>query len=129
MTEPPRYSPFVLIGILVLVMLGFALFFVGFLIAPAAVLVIFYIGLITRERTRGEKTAAGSSQNAQAEASARAVLLKREAEARERQARREAEAREQEEEQGRQQEQEPQRDGDAQRPGAGRGVRSSPLSE
>ena len=91
MAEPPRYSPLALIGVLVIVLLGFAAFFVSFLIMPLLALAVFYISLASKERMKKDRpTAAGADENAQAEASARAVLLKREEEARERQAKREA---------------------------------------
>jgi hypothetical protein len=89
--EPPRYSPLALIGLLVIVLLGFAAFFVSFLIMPLLALAVFYISLASKERMKKDRpTAPGTNANAQAEASARAVLLKREEEARERQSKREA---------------------------------------
>jgi hypothetical protein len=91
MSEPPRYSPLALIGVLVFVLLGFAAFFVSFLIMPMLALVVFYISLASKERLKKDRAPPpGASEHAQAEASARAVLLRREEEARERQAKREA---------------------------------------
>jgi hypothetical protein len=90
MAEPPRYSPLALIGVLVIVLLGFAAFFISFLIMPLLALAVFYISLASKERMKKDKPPAAVSEHAQAEASARAVLLKREEEARERQAKREA---------------------------------------
>jgi hypothetical protein len=90
MAEPPRYSPLALIGMLVIVLLGFAAFFISFLIMPLLALAVFYISLASKERMKKDRPPAGDSEHAQAEASARAVLLKREEEARERQAKREA---------------------------------------
>jgi hypothetical protein len=90
MAEPPRYSPLALIGVLVIVLLGFAAFFISFLIMPLLALAVFYISLASKERMKKDKPPAGLSEHAQAEASARAVLLKREDEARERQAKRDA---------------------------------------
>jgi hypothetical protein len=90
MAEPPPYSPLALIGVLVIVLLGFAAFFISFLIMPLLALAVFYISLASKERMKKDKPPAGASENAQAEASARAVLLRREEEARERQAKREA---------------------------------------
>jgi hypothetical protein len=92
MAEPPRYSPLALFGLLVIVLVGFAAFFISFLIMPLLALAVFYISLASKERMKKDKPAAGVSEHAQAEASARAVLLKREEEARERQAKREAAA-------------------------------------
>ena len=41
MAEPPRYSPLALIGLLVIVLLGFAAFFISFLIMPLLALAVF----------------------------------------------------------------------------------------
>jgi hypothetical protein len=51
---PPnhRYQPFALIGITLLVLAGFAVFFVGFLIAPLAILAIFYLIFASLNRSR-----------------------------------------------------------------------------
>jgi hypothetical protein len=50
MSEPPHYSPLALIGVLVVVLLGFAAFFISFLIMPLLALAVFDLTLATKER-------------------------------------------------------------------------------
>lgn len=46
------YSPLALIATLLLALLFFALFFIGFLVAPLAILVLFYIFFAASDRSR-----------------------------------------------------------------------------
>jgi hypothetical protein len=80
-----NYSIVPLIGIVLVIMLGFAAFFISFLLAPLAVLAIFYLFLYMRERSRsrGEGPAAGDVDLAN--------RIAREREAREREMERERE--------------------------------------
>jgi hypothetical protein len=91
MAEPPKYSPLTLIGIVVIVMLGFAAFFISFLVAPLAILALFYFVLAASERSKGESKPKGDEEGDVPPPSARAQLLQRETEARERQLERERE--------------------------------------
>jgi len=45
-----HYSPLALIGVVLLSLLMFALFFISFLVAPLAVLVLFYVGYSATDR-------------------------------------------------------------------------------
>lgn len=47
-----RYRPLALIGITLIALLGFAVFFLSFLVAPLAILVIFYIGFAASDRSK-----------------------------------------------------------------------------
>jgi hypothetical protein len=85
--EPPqeRYQPLALIGVTLIALLGFAVFFLSFLVAPLAILLIFYVGFAAsdrakRNRSRGTQPPADQPGAAPADpADARAQTLAREA--------------------------------------------------
>lgn len=54
MTEPQeeRYQPLALIGVTLVALLGFAVFFLSFLVAPLAILIIFYVGFAASDRSK-----------------------------------------------------------------------------
>lgn len=47
-----HYRPFQLIGIIAITLLGFAVFFLSFLLAPLAILVIFYVVFAASDRAK-----------------------------------------------------------------------------
>lgn len=53
-TEPreERYRPWALIGITLIALVGFAVFFLSFLVAPLAILLIFYVGFAASDRSK-----------------------------------------------------------------------------
>ncbi len=59
-----RYQPLALIGVTLVALIGFAVFFLSFLVAPLAILLIFYVGFAASDR---------SKRNASAPAPAKAV--------------------------------------------------------
>jgi hypothetical protein len=79
-----NYSILPLIGIVALIMLGFAAFFVSFLLAPVAVLAVFYLFLFLRERSRsrggGEAVSPETAERIQREREARELEMERERE-------------------------------------------------
>ena len=82
-----RYQPLALIGVTLIALLGFAVFFLSFLGAPLAILLIFYVGFAASDRSKrnGSAKAAEPTEAAQEEqpvaepADARAQALAREA--------------------------------------------------
>jgi hypothetical protein len=54
---PARKQRGALLGVVVLSLLGFAAFFVGFVLAPLAILLIFCLVIASRNRTGGSKKA------------------------------------------------------------------------
>ena len=86
-----NYSIVPLIGVVLAIMLGFAAFFISFLLAPLAVLVLFYLFLYLRERSRGGGARAGGDEQADGGDSELAERIAREREAREREMERERE--------------------------------------
>jgi hypothetical protein len=78
-----RYQPLALIGVTLIALLGFAVFFLSFLVAPLAILLIFYVGFAASDRSKRN----GSAPAAEAEeedvvvdeADVRAQTLAREA--------------------------------------------------
>ena len=50
--ERERFSPLALIALLLLVLLVLAVFFVSFLIAPLAILVLFYVAFAASDRSK-----------------------------------------------------------------------------
>ncbi len=55
MPEQPtneQYSPLALLGVVLASLLLFAVFFLGFLVAPMAVLLLFYVGFSAVDRSR-----------------------------------------------------------------------------
>jgi hypothetical protein len=51
-TAPEKYSPLALISVTVVALLGFAVFFLSFLVAPLAILLIFYVGFAASDRSK-----------------------------------------------------------------------------
>jgi hypothetical protein len=49
-----RYNPFELVGVVLIVLLAFASFFISFLLAPLAVLGLFYFILAATDRAKAE---------------------------------------------------------------------------
>lgn len=86
-----NYSIVPLIGVVLAIMLGFAAFFVSFLLAPLAVLTLFYLFLYLRERSRSAGARPGGDDEADAGDSELAERIAREREAREREMERERE--------------------------------------
>jgi hypothetical protein len=85
-TEQPqeRYQPLALIGVTLIALLGFAVFFLSFLVAPLAILLIFYVGFAASDRSKRNGSAPpAEDQEAEEvvvdEADARAQTLAREA--------------------------------------------------
>jgi hypothetical protein len=80
-----RYQPLALIGVTLIALLGFAVFFLSFLVAPLAILLIFYVGFAASDRSKRNSSApaAASEHEAQPavvdEAELRAQTLAREA--------------------------------------------------
>lgn len=84
MSNDDNYSIFPLLAIVLVIMLGFAAFFISFLLAPLAVLGIFYLFLFMRERSRSRREGVTPDPDLEAR-------LAREREAREREMERERE--------------------------------------
>jgi hypothetical protein len=80
-----RYQPLALIGVTLIALLGFAVFFLSFLVAPLAILLIFYVGFAASDRSKrnGSAPAAEADEDEQVvvvdEADVRAQTLAREA--------------------------------------------------
>jgi hypothetical protein len=79
-----RYQPLALIGVTLIALLGFAVFFLSFLVAPLAILLIFYVGFAASDRSKrnGSAPAAEAEENEQVvvdKADVRAQTLAREA--------------------------------------------------
>lgn len=74
MTLPPehgakpdgQYQPMALVGVTLLALVGFAAFFLSFLVAPLAILVLFYVGFAAADRSRRNGTAVRLQQEAEA---------------------------------------------------------------
>ena len=58
--DDDHYSAFQLIGVIVIALLGFAVFFLSFLLAPLAILVIFYVGFAAADRNRRDGNGKGN---------------------------------------------------------------------
>jgi len=50
--QEERYRPWALIGITLIALVGFAVFFLSFLVAPLAILLIFYVGFAASDRSK-----------------------------------------------------------------------------
>ena len=80
-----RYQPLALIGVTLMALLGFAVFFLSFLVAPLAILLLFYVGFAASDRSKRNRSAppAPSPQHPDVSAArpgdARAQTLAREA--------------------------------------------------
>ena len=59
-----RYQPLALIGVTMIALLGFAVFFLSFLVAPLAILLIFYVGFAASDRSRRRRNASGARRPA-----------------------------------------------------------------
>jgi hypothetical protein len=55
-----RYNPFELVGVVLIVLLAFASFFISFLLAPLAVLGLFYFILAATDRAKAEGNGNGN---------------------------------------------------------------------
>ena len=62
-----------LIGVTLIALLGFAVFFLSFLVAPLAILMIFYVGFAASDRSKRN----GSTARLQAETEARRHVIER----------------------------------------------------
>jgi hypothetical protein len=63
MTPQPRedrYQPLALIGVTLIALIGFAVFFLSFLVAPLAILLIFYVGFAASDRSRRRRNDAAN---------------------------------------------------------------------
>lgn len=47
-----RYQPLALISVVLVALLGFAVFFLSFLVAPLAILAVFYVGFAASDRSK-----------------------------------------------------------------------------
>jgi hypothetical protein len=47
-----RYQPLALVGVTLIALLGFAVFFLSFLVAPLAILMIFFVGFSASDRSK-----------------------------------------------------------------------------
>jgi ABC-type multidrug transport system fused ATPase/permease subunit len=65
-----------LVGIVLLTLLGFSAFFVGFLLAPLAVLGFFALLFYSRNRTRAARGSNESTESEASEAEARSRLIR-----------------------------------------------------
>jgi small-conductance mechanosensitive channel len=70
-----RYQPLALITLTLVVLLGFAMFFLSFLVAPLAILTVFYLGFTAADRAR---RAGNGRPAADEELLAREALARRE---------------------------------------------------
>jgi uncharacterized SAM-binding protein YcdF (DUF218 family) len=57
-----RYQPLALIGVTMIALLGFAVFFLSFLVAPLAILLIFYVGFAASDRSRRRRNATANPE-------------------------------------------------------------------
>jgi hypothetical protein len=55
-----RYNPFELVGVVLIVLLAFASFFISFLLAPLAVLGLFYFILAATDRAKSDGNGNGN---------------------------------------------------------------------
>jgi hypothetical protein len=78
-----RYQPLALIGVTLIALLGFAVFFLSFLVAPLAILLIFYVGFAASDRSKRNGSAPAAEAEEEEvvvdEADVRAQTLAREA--------------------------------------------------
>jgi hypothetical protein len=73
--NPPedRYQPLALLTVTLCALLGFAVFFLSFLVAPLAILTIFYVGFAASDRSKRN----GSTSLMAREAEARQNVIER----------------------------------------------------
>lgn len=74
-TDPPedRYQPMALVGVTLIALVGFAVFFLSFLVAPLAILMIFFVGFSASDRSKRN----GSTNRLADEAQARRSAIER----------------------------------------------------
>lgn len=60
-----RYQPLALVSVMVIALLGFAAFFLSFLVAPLAILAIFYVGFAASDRAKRSQNGTGPAPAAQ----------------------------------------------------------------
>jgi hypothetical protein len=78
-----RYQPLALISVTLIALLGFSIFFLSFLVAPLAILAIFYVGFAASDRSKRQQSNGGAqgkpsaSQLLAAEARARQGVMER----------------------------------------------------
>jgi hypothetical protein len=70
---PEPYQPLALLAVILGALLLFALFFIGFLVAPLAILLLFYVGFAASDRAKRN----GSTQRLADEAEARRQIIER----------------------------------------------------
>lgn len=68
-----RYQPMALVGVTLVALVGFAVFFLSFLVAPLAILMIFYVGFAASDRSKRN----GSTPRLADEAEARRHVIER----------------------------------------------------
>ena len=68
-----RYQPMALVGVILIALLGFAVFFLSFLVAPLAILMIFFVGFSASDRSKRN----GSTTRLANEAEARRHVIER----------------------------------------------------
>lgn len=68
-----RYQPMALVGVTLIALVGFAVFFLSFLVAPLAILMIFYVGFAASDRSKRN----GSTTRLASEAEARRTTIER----------------------------------------------------
>ena len=75
--QPPnhddRYQPWALVGVTLIALVGFAVFFLSFLVAPLAILMIFFVGFSASDRSKRN----GSTTRLANEADARRNVIER----------------------------------------------------
>jgi hypothetical protein len=75
-----RYQPLALISITVLALLLFSIFFLSFLVAPLAILAVFYVGFAASDRAKRQQPDAaesGATERLAREARARQHAIER----------------------------------------------------
>lgn len=68
-----RYQPWALVGVTLIALVGFAVFFLSFLVAPLAILMIFFVGFSAADRSKRN----GSTTRLASEAEARRHAIER----------------------------------------------------
>jgi len=61
-----RYSPMALIGVTMIALVGFAVFFLSFLVAPLAILMIFFVGFSASDRSKRNGSTTRLAEEAEA---------------------------------------------------------------
>lgn len=59
------YQPLALVGVTLIALVGFALFFLSFLVAPLAILMIFYVGFAASDRSKRNGSTARLAEEAE----------------------------------------------------------------